>query len=63
MSNAPFLRSPLALAAALVVATAPFAHGPAEAQPASPKDRKRACVDAYEAAQQLRNVGKLIESR
>lgn len=66
MPSAPFLRSPLTLVAALVVASAPFAHAPAEAQaqPAAGRgDRKRACVEAYEAGQQLRNVGKLIESR
>ncbi|HEU4537188.1 MAG TPA: hypothetical protein VFS00_23875 [Polyangiaceae bacterium] len=66
MPSAPFLRSPLALVATLVVASAPFARAPAEAQaqPAAGRgDRKRACVDAYEAGQQLRNVGKLIESR
>jgi hypothetical protein len=66
MPSAPFLRSPLTLVAALVVASAPFAHAPAkaQAQPAPGRgDRKRACVEAYEAGQQLRNAGKLLESR
>jgi hypothetical protein len=63
MSNAPFLRPPLALTAVLVVASAPFAHAPAEAQQPSARDKKRACVESYEQAQQLRNVGKLTESR
>jgi hypothetical protein len=65
MPTTSFLRSPLAVAAALAVVPTLFAHAPAEAQtpPPAARNRKRACVEAYESAQQLRNAGKLTESR
>jgi hypothetical protein len=63
MPTATSYRSTTTAAVVLVVAPALFSHGSAEAQPAGARDRKRVCVEAYESAQQLRNAGKLTESR